>query len=108
MSSELEISDISVAVGDCSVTKRRRRRPPYKTGKTVHVHAKPYKHNEDGCTAPGVPVMVPYRRASRGTSLRELDYDNNNSVILPLDHKLSTPPVSQQNNLNDNSDPLIG
>ena len=29
-------------------------RPPYQTGKTVHVHAKHYKHNEDGCTAPGV------------------------------------------------------
>ena len=24
------------------------------TGKSVHVHAKQYKHNEDGCTAPGV------------------------------------------------------
>ena len=24
------------------------------TGKTVHVHAKHYKHNKDGCTAPGV------------------------------------------------------
>ena len=29
-------------------------RPPYQTGKTVHVHAKRYKHNEDGRTAPGV------------------------------------------------------
>ena len=27
--------------------------PPYQTGKTVHVHAKHYKH-EDGRTAPGV------------------------------------------------------
>ena len=26
----------------------------YRTGKTVHVHAKHYKHNEDGLTAPGV------------------------------------------------------
>ena len=25
-----------------------------KTGKTVHVHAKHHKHNEDGRTAPGV------------------------------------------------------
>ena len=39
VSSELEISGIRVAVGDCSVTKRRRWRPPYQTGKTVHVHA---------------------------------------------------------------------
>ena len=38
--SELEISGIRVAVGDCSVTERRRWRPPYQTGKTAHVHAK--------------------------------------------------------------------
>ena len=40
VSSELENSGIRVAVGDCSVTERRRWRPPYQTGKTVHVHAK--------------------------------------------------------------------
>ena len=54
VSSELENSGIRVAVGDCSVTERRRLRPPYQTGKTVHVHAKHYKHNEDRHTAPGV------------------------------------------------------
>ena len=54
VSSELENSGIRVSVGDCSVTERRRWRPPYQTGKTVHVHAKHYKHNEDGRTAPGV------------------------------------------------------
>ena len=54
VSSGLEISDTRVAVGDCSVTERRRWRPPYQTGKTVHVHAKHYKHNKDGCTAQGV------------------------------------------------------
>ena len=54
VSSELETSGIRVAFGDCSVTERRRWRPPYQTGKTVHVHAKHYKHNEDGRTAPGV------------------------------------------------------
>ena len=54
VSSELENSGIRVAVGDCSVTEHRRWRPPYQTGKTVHVHAKHYKHNEDGRTAPGV------------------------------------------------------
>ena len=54
VSSELEKSGIRVAVGDCSVTERRRWRPPYQTGKTVHVHAKHYKHNEDRRTAPGV------------------------------------------------------
>ena len=47
VSSELENSGIRVAVGDCSVTERRRWRPPYQTGKAVHVHAKHYKHNED-------------------------------------------------------------
>ena len=40
VSSELENSGIRVAVGDCSVTERRRWRPPYQTGKTVHMHAK--------------------------------------------------------------------
>ena len=54
VSSELENSGIRVAVGDCSVTERRRWRPPNQTGKTVHVHAKHYKHNADGRTAPGV------------------------------------------------------
>ena len=54
VSSALENSGIRVAVGDCSVTERRRWRPPYQTGKTVHVHAKHYKHNEEGRTAPGV------------------------------------------------------
>ena len=39
VSSELEISCIRVVVGDCSVTERRWWRPPYQTGKTVHVHA---------------------------------------------------------------------
>ena len=54
VSSELENSGIRVAVGDCSVTYCRRWRPPYQTGKTMHVHAKHYKHNKDGRTAPGV------------------------------------------------------
>ena len=51
VSSDLENSGIRVAVGDCSVTELWRRRPPYQTSKTVHVHA---KHNEDRRTAPGV------------------------------------------------------
>ena len=55
VSSELENIGIREAVGDCSVIERRRWRPPYQTGKTVHVHAKrfSYKH-EDGRTVPGV------------------------------------------------------
>ena len=54
VSSELENSGIRVAVGDCSDTERRRWRPLYQIGKTVRVHAKHYKHNEDGRTTPGV------------------------------------------------------
>ena len=38
--SELEKSGIRVAVGNCRVTERRRWRPPYQTGKIVHLHAK--------------------------------------------------------------------
>ena len=51
VSSELEISDIRVVVGDCNVTEHRWWQ---QSGKTVHVHAKHCKHNKDGCTAPGV------------------------------------------------------
>ena len=54
VSSDLENSGIRVAVGDFSVTERLRWRPPYQTGKTVHVHTKHYTHNEDRRTAPGV------------------------------------------------------
>ena len=46
--SKLENSGIRVAVGECSVTERRRWRSPYQTDKTH------YKHNEDGRTAPDV------------------------------------------------------
>ena len=61
VSSKLENSGIRVAVG---VTERRRWRPSYQTGITVHVHAKHYKHNENGSTAPGVcgNGSVPERR----------------------------------------------
>ena len=54
VSSELENIGIRVAVSDCCVTECRRLRPPYQTGKTVHVHAKHFKHNADGCMMPGV------------------------------------------------------
>ena len=58
VSSELENSGIRVAVGDCSVTERRRWRPPYQTGKTVHVHANTTRTDARRrvCAA-----MVPYR-----------------------------------------------
>ena len=42
VSSELEKGGIRVAVVYCSVTERRRVRPPYQTGKTVHVHKEIY------------------------------------------------------------------
>ena len=55
MCSELENSGIRVAVGDCSITERRRWHSPYQTGKSVHVHAKKhYKYNENGRTVSGV------------------------------------------------------
>ena len=54
VSSELENSGIRVGVSDCSVPECRQWRPSYQTGKTGHVHAKHYKHNEDGRTVPGV------------------------------------------------------
>ena len=70
MSSELENSGIRVAVGDCSVTEPRRWHPPYQTGKTVHVHAKHYKHNEDGHTVPGMRqwfrITEPFRERHYG------------------------------------------
>ena len=50
VSSELKNSGIRVAVRDCNVTEHRWWRPPYQTGKTVHVHAKHYNHHEDGYT----------------------------------------------------------
>ena len=37
--SQLENGGFRVAVGDCSVTERRRWCPPYQTSKTVSVHA---------------------------------------------------------------------
>ena len=52
VSSALENSGIRVRVDDCSVTERPPWRPPYQTGKTVHVHAKHYEHNKDGRMAP--------------------------------------------------------
>ena len=51
MRSELENSGIRVAVGDCSVTERRRWRQPYQTGKTVHktLQAKRGRTHGAGC-----------------------------------------------------------
>ena len=54
VSSELENSGSRVAVGDCSVTERRRWRPPYQMQNCACARKTPYKHNKDGRTAPGV------------------------------------------------------
>ena len=62
VSSELENSGIRVAVGDCSVTERRRWRPPYQTGKTVHMHAKNTTNTTRTDARRRVcAAMVPYR-----------------------------------------------
>ena len=78
VSSELENSGIRVAVGDCSVTERRRWRLPYQTGNTVHVHAKHFKHNEDGRTAPGVcgNGSVPLRHSGNVVTRTEIHTDS--------------------------------
>ena len=74
VSSELENSGIRGAVGDCSVTERRRWRPPYQTGKTVHVHAKTTNTTRTDARRRLCAAMIPYRWATRGTSSRELEY----------------------------------
>ena len=99
VSSELENSGIRVAVGDCSVTERRRLRPPYQTGKTMHVHAKHYKHNEDGRTAPGVCGNGSVPLSHSGNAVTRIGI-HTHSVILSLAHLLSAPPVSQLNHYN--------
>ena len=61
VSSELEISGIRVAVGDCSVTERRRWRPPYQTDKTVHVLANTTNTRRTDARRRVCAAMVPYR-----------------------------------------------
>ena len=86
VSSELENSGIRVAFGDCSVTECRRWRPPYQTGKTVHVHAKHYKHNEDGRTAPGVcgNGSVPLSHSGNAVTRIGLHTHSCNNPVTPL------------------------
>ena len=84
VSSELEISGIRVAVGDCSVTERRRWRPPYQTGKTVHVHANATNTTRTDARRRVCAAMVPYRWATRGTSLRELEYTRHITLALSI------------------------
>ena len=92
VSSELENSGIRVAVGDCSVTERRRWRPPYQTSKTVHVHANHYKQR--GRTH-GAGCVRQWFRTAEPLGERRYENWNTHSVIPSLDHIVSTPPVSQ-------------
>ena len=75
VSSELENSGIRVAVGDCSVTERWRWRPPYQTGKTVHVHAKTLQ-TQRGRTHGAECVRQCFRTAE---PLGERRYENRNT-----------------------------
>ena len=93
--SELENSGIIMAVGDCSVTERRWWRPPYQTGKTVHVQAKHYKHNEDGPTAAGVCGNGSVPLSLSGNVVTRTGIHTHTKVILYLEPKVSIPPVSQ-------------
>ena len=74
VSSELENSGIRVAVGDCSVTERQRWRPPYKTGKLHMCMQNTTNTTRTDARCRVCAAMVPYRSATRGTSLRELEY----------------------------------
>ena len=72
MYSELENSGIRVAVGDCSVTERRRWRPSYQTGKTVHMHANTLQTRRGRTHAAG--CVRPWFRTAE--PLEERRYEN--------------------------------
>ena len=74
VSSELENSGIRVAVGDCSVTERRRWRPHYQTGKTVR--ARKTLQTQRGRTHGAGCVRQWFRSAEL---LGELRYENWNT-----------------------------
>ena len=78
VSSELENSGIRVAVSDCSVTERRRWptrwRTPYQTGKLCMCTQTTTNTTRTDARRRVCAAMVSYRRATRGTSLRELEY----------------------------------
>ena len=59
--SELENSGIRVAVGDCSITERWRWRPPYQTGKIVHVHTNTTNTTRTDARRRVCAAMVPFR-----------------------------------------------
>ena len=61
VSSELEISGIRVAVCDCSVTERRRWRPPYQTGKLYMCMQNTTNTTRTDARHRVCAAMVPYR-----------------------------------------------
>ena len=95
VSSELENSGIRVAVGDCSVTERRRWRPPYQTGKTAcartTLQTKRGRTHGAGCVRQWFRTAEPL-----GESLyKNWNTHTHSTVILSLDPIMSTSPVSQ-------------
>ena len=48
------------SVGDCSVSERQQRRPPYQTVKTVHVHAKHNTHRGNVPDTVSYPGQLPH------------------------------------------------
>ena len=74
--SELENSGIRMVVGDCSVTETAMAPALSNWRNCTYKMQKHYKHNEDRPMVLGVHGHGPYRWASQGMSLRELDYNN--------------------------------
>ena len=94
VSSELENSGIRVAVGDCSVTERRRWRPPYQTGKTVHVHAKTLQ--TQGARTHGARCVRQWFRTAE--PLGERRYENWNTRTLPNSFNTREPVLNEHGN----------
>ena len=99
VSCELENCGIRVAVDDCSVTESHRWRPPYQTGKTVHVHTKHYKH-EDGRIAPGVcgNGSVPYQ-TGKTVHVHTKHYKHKDGRIAPGMCGHGSVPLSHSGNV---------
>ena len=76
VSSELENSGIRVAVGDCSVTERRRWRPPYQTGRQNCAYARKTLQTQRGRTHGAGCVRQCFRTAE---PLGERRYENWNT-----------------------------
>ena len=101
VSSELKNSGIRLAAGDCSVTERRPWRPPYLTGKTVHVHAKHYKHNEDGRMAPDVCSSGSVPLSHSGNVVTRIGTHTHSNLSIPPDTKELTFTVVHKTPISD-------